>query len=687
MKLATKVNEYHHNGIQEKQGFQVANSVHMMKILSDTLYKDKIKAVIRELSTNAYDAHVSNGCADTPFSVHFPTTQETFFSIRDYGTGLSKDKIFDLYTIYGVSDKSNSNDYVGCMGIGSKSPFAYTNSFQTISYYNGTKYTFLNSIDAMGRPTCHLMDSIDTFQPNGLEIIFDVKDDDIMKFIRKGELVYNFFNTRPITNIKLHFDNTYHADYYGPTVHKNTNWKLFSRLTNESSNTSIIMGNVCYPIEKEHFDAKHLRMLEHNFCIEVPIGSVHMDASREGLQYTDLTVNTIKKQLDKIIYFFENKIEQQINNNTCDFDKQICINKLYYNDNIFRVIILSSKNYEYKDIHFNSDKFDVTRFDIKTNMNFISAGNYNTTRIPATNKKCVFIINDGKNKGIKKVREISIKDQNCKYYLVNFVDKTEKNKIQIVKDTIGLDNKYVKLLSSYPNPTNTNQKPKQKGVFKCSSLIRMNNPHRRYHNYINTEEIEDINDCTFYFLVKDSNGKYVNDYSVGFWSKIFYTTGTNQTIYLLTKKQYEKIKKLNNWIPATTLIDERIDNIASKIKSRIEDGKHVSFCRKLSVSLPLVNKNSIFHKEVSKALSLSESCPYLSEMSTYVSINKKAEKICQDMKKNDYGSKIVKTLNSRYPMLAFVNNRMEYSDTSDFKKNTKKIIADYVNFVDSKLGA
>jgi hypothetical protein len=38
-------------------------------------------------------------------------------------------------------------------------------------------------------------------------------------------------------------------------------------------------------------------------------------------------------------------------------------------------------------------------------------------------------------------------------------------------------------------------------------------------------------------------------------------------------------------------------------------------------------------------------------------------------------------------MLAFINNRLEYSDTSEFKKNAKKIVANYVNFVDSNLGA
>ena len=47
--------------------FTIKTSSKAFKILSDNLYADKVSAVIREYSTNAYDAHVEADCADKPF--------------------------------------------------------------------------------------------------------------------------------------------------------------------------------------------------------------------------------------------------------------------------------------------------------------------------------------------------------------------------------------------------------------------------------------------------------------------------------------------------------------------------------------------------------------------------------------------------------------------------------------------
>ena len=45
----------------------------MFDILSNKLYQYKIRAVLRELSTNAYDAHVVAGIPEIPFKIELPT--------------------------------------------------------------------------------------------------------------------------------------------------------------------------------------------------------------------------------------------------------------------------------------------------------------------------------------------------------------------------------------------------------------------------------------------------------------------------------------------------------------------------------------------------------------------------------------------------------------------------------------
>ena len=94
--------------------------------LSSRLYSDKIRAVIRELACNAWDAHVAAGKVEAPFDMHLPTTFEPWFEIKDYGTGLSHIDIVDLFCTYFGTNKSDSDQFIGALGLGSKSPFCLT---------------------------------------------------------------------------------------------------------------------------------------------------------------------------------------------------------------------------------------------------------------------------------------------------------------------------------------------------------------------------------------------------------------------------------------------------------------------------------------------------------------------------------------------------------------------------------
>jgi len=99
MKLNTEQNDIVKIGNFGETGvFNIQASAKAFKILSDGLYTDKIQACIRELSCNAYDSHVAAGKADVPFKVHMPTILEPFFSVQDFGLGLSHDDIMHLYT-------------------------------------------------------------------------------------------------------------------------------------------------------------------------------------------------------------------------------------------------------------------------------------------------------------------------------------------------------------------------------------------------------------------------------------------------------------------------------------------------------------------------------------------------------------------------------------------------------------
>ena len=131
------------NTLNNTTQYSIKASAKAFKILSDGLYSDKIAAPIRELATNAYDAHVANNNTHTPFDVHLPSVAEPWFAIRDYGLGMSKHELQTTYTTYFDSNKTHSNDFVGCMGLGSKTPFTLSDAFTVTSVKDNKKTCLL----------------------------------------------------------------------------------------------------------------------------------------------------------------------------------------------------------------------------------------------------------------------------------------------------------------------------------------------------------------------------------------------------------------------------------------------------------------------------------------------------------------------------------------------------------------
>jgi DNA topoisomerase VI subunit B len=91
----------------QTQQFSILASAKAFDILTSKIYTNKVKAVIREISTNAWDSHQDAGNPD-PFDVHLPTSLEPWFSVRDYGTGISPEQMMTLYTEFFRSTRTES---------------------------------------------------------------------------------------------------------------------------------------------------------------------------------------------------------------------------------------------------------------------------------------------------------------------------------------------------------------------------------------------------------------------------------------------------------------------------------------------------------------------------------------------------------------------------------------------------
>ena len=289
------------NGNVESRACKIEANPVMYDILSNRLYKHKVRAVIRELSTNAVDSHKKAGNTDTPIKVQLPTILEPSFIIRDFGTGLIEQDIYDLYMTYGASDKRDSNLFNGALGVGSKSPFAYTQAFSVTSYFGGEATTY-SVFSENGSPKIAKLGAIKTEEHTGLKIEVPVDDKDIYKFTEDARYVYQFLGYPVDLNFTVEplFDK-------GSTDFKKGNWAIYPNM----DESYIVMAGIGYNLKNLEVTDTDILNTE-GLVIEVETGAVQFAASREELSLSPETIKKLQEIAKEIAGDFEEVAEKAI---------------------------------------------------------------------------------------------------------------------------------------------------------------------------------------------------------------------------------------------------------------------------------------------------------------------------------------------------------------------------------------
>lgn len=278
-------------------------------MLISTLYSDRIMAVVREYGTNAYEAHQYEGIESTPFHVHSPTTQNPMFIVRDFGPGMSRDKISLEYTTLFQSDKDLSNKYGGGFGIGAKCGLCYAKKFSVISYYEGEKNTYECYRGSDGIPIMDLVKVEDT-EETGVEIRIPVSTYDISKFESAIHNCYMYFRTIP------NVENNEVKPYVKTLTELETNEYSF---TTSFYRARCRIGNITYEIR----DSK----LPNGTLVEIPIGDVAIESSREGLSYDNKTISYINSLSSRISTEIRSKIDAIVSKSKCLYEAAILRSK------------------------------------------------------------------------------------------------------------------------------------------------------------------------------------------------------------------------------------------------------------------------------------------------------------------------------------------------------------------------
>lgn len=341
----------------EGQRLQIAATATAMKVLSKNLYSNPILAVLREVGTNAADAHISAGIGEKPFEVYLPTYQNQVLRIRDYGSGIHPDKVIDIFATYFSSTKTEDNTVTGCLGLGSKSPLAISDQFTVEIWFEGYYYVWSIYKDEEGFPCVpngrpSLIEP--TVEPTGVQITIPVSDH--RNFEETAKALYCHFS--PIPNVwkgsnKVDIKRPESVDSYPSCTFE------------DGEGCYALMGNICYPINSSISGLEGYRNLGSNNKVIIPfeIGQLEFAASREALEYNKKVLHTLKQKYKDIIAEFQVEVQKKIDKEKNPFDAVCLFNSLSIPYNL-KNEIRNTVTYNGNLLKSYYRSFDTTNYDM-----------------------------------------------------------------------------------------------------------------------------------------------------------------------------------------------------------------------------------------------------------------------------------------------------------------------------------
>lgn len=299
------------NLVGETVGFTISANGKAFRTLIDSLYSNKVKAVIRELSSNAFDSHTEAG-QKRPFKVSIPTSLDPTFRVRDFGVGLSHEQVMGLYTRIFESTKEATNEQTGQLGLGSKSPFAYTDSFSVVAYSGVEKRVYVAFLATDGVPSITHVNTMPSTEPRGVEVMFAAKREDIRSFQREMQFVAMGYPVNPpeVEGMEVRMPE--------PRL-KGNGWAIYPNgVFGDLPNHHFIrQGSVIYPTDQRfpHVGGGWITI------VDIPIGTAEVTASREALSMDDDTRRALTTIRDRAYRELHEQVNTLLRNAKTRIDK------------------------------------------------------------------------------------------------------------------------------------------------------------------------------------------------------------------------------------------------------------------------------------------------------------------------------------------------------------------------------
>ena len=553
MILDEATNKLEISGGSTSSTFGIAVNGKAFRVLSSNLYSNKIGSIVREISTNAYDSHVVNGNPEVPFEIHLPDAFNPWFSVKDFGTGMSSSDITSVFVSYFTSTKDQSNDCTGMLGLGSKSPFSYTDQFTVTSIKDGTRKIYSAFIADNGVPNITEMFSSETTEQNGVEIKLSVKREDYAEFTKEVKEQLKYFKVQPkIINGSIPVDPKVEYVIDSPNIRINKESKYNSEIT-------LVQGVVGYPLDvaqiSKELNPKNRGLLNNikALCpvIYFNIGEISVTASRESVEYTNTTIKNICNKLDLVYAELELFVKSRLHTLSTDWEKA----KFLSSNSVLNRMVPSIQIKNASNIGNSYWQFDIKKlFTIKTptddriniantakisgiTLNKALVRRYTTFSLIADSTKSLVVLKDKAtfcsekykllfDQGYQNIIEIETTD---KLYDQTLVDK--------IKDHLGGFNDVI-MLSSVVLPKKEKTSYQRGSVSKTPSYYEHNNESSVRNWDKKYDKLKDITGEVLYVVIDGlSLVSFADNYSIASYKVLSEIEPTPRLITVRAKQK------------------------------------------------------------------------------------------------------------------------------------------------------
>lgn len=324
--------------------FGIGDPAAIMGILRGKMYSNPIRTIIQEVGSNARDSHRERArseknpaLADRAIEIKLPNALDKTLHIRDFGVGISPDRMANVFILYGKSTKRSSNEETGGFGLGAKSPFAYSDSFGIITVTRDHQFTdaagvchenclvrrqYVAYIDPSQKGKMSLQSAELTTDEQGTTIVVTCKPGDYKKFAQHVQEVMAFWPVKPIVKGDPDFKwKEYKTIFSGTDGSWRIDEKTHDYYDSASNQPTAIIDGIPYPLKANELykdDAQQDQDV-HNF-LQFPLrvffatGEVLMTAPREDIDYQDWVIAHVRKRLLAAVKDLRTQISGKISN-------------------------------------------------------------------------------------------------------------------------------------------------------------------------------------------------------------------------------------------------------------------------------------------------------------------------------------------------------------------------------------